>query len=259
MAFPIDIHIGALTIPSHLIFEMLAYTLGFRYFLWLRKRQVDTIETGDRIWILMGAAFGALVGARLVGVFEKPWLFSLTLPFLLYVMSSKTIVGGLLGGLVGTELTKKIIGVRTSSGDLMTYPLLLAIMIGRVGCFLAGVEDGTYGIASTLPWALDMGDGVQRHPTNLYEILFLGLLWLFLLAVERRIKLADGARFRIFLASYLLFRFCIEFIKPVYPFALGLGIIQLVCLAGLVYYWRVFFRPTSLCISSSGVPVTNSH
>lgn len=257
MTFPIDIHIGALTIPSHLIFEMLAYTLGFRYFLWLRKRQVDTIETGDRIWILIGAAFGALVGARLVGILENPSLFSTAPSLVLYVMASKTIVGGLLGGLVGTELTKKIIGVHTSSGDLITYPLLLAIMIGRVGCFLAGVEDGTYGTASTLPWALDMGDGIQRHPTNLYEILFLGLLWLFLRALERRVQLADGARFRIFLASYLLFRFCIEFIKPVHPFVLGLGIIQLVCLAGLVYYWRVFLQPTSLCIPSAGI--ANSH
>ena len=63
----------------------------------------------------------------------------------------------------------------------MVFPLLLGMALGRVGCHLAGLTDGTYGTATTLPWALDLGDGVARHPTNLYEIGFLlllaGLLW----------------------------------------------------------------------------------
>lgn len=76
--------------------------------------------------------------------------------------STTTVVGGLLGGLVGVELSKKIIGVRTSSGDLFSYPLILGMMIGRVGC-LGGLEDNTYGEATTLPWGMDLGDGVMRH------------------------------------------------------------------------------------------------
>lgn len=246
MAFPLDIHIGSIVLPSHLVFEMLAYTLGFRYFLWLRKRQVDTIDTGNRIWILVGAALGALVGARVVGMLETPSLLFSTPSLLVYIFSSKTIVGGLLGGLVGTEVTKKIVGVRVSSGDLITFPLLLSMMVGRVGCFLTGLEDGTYGTATSLPWAMDLGDGIYRHPTNLYEIFFLAGTWVAIVAVERRVRLANGARFRLFLASYLLFRFCVEFIKPVQHIALGLGTIQLVCIVGLLYYWQVFVQPASL-------------
>ncbi len=246
MLFPIDIHSGSLRVPAHLLFETLAYTIGFRYFLRLRKRAHDAISTNDRLWILLGAALGALVGARVLALLENPIALlhdGLTLEVLL---ASKTIVGGLLGGLVGTELTKKAIGVRSSSGDLMTFPLMLAMMIGRVGCFSAGVEDGTHGVATALPWGIDQGDGIARHPTNLYEILFLGLLWFCIVQIEKRMPLADGARFRLFLASYLLFRFCVEFIKPVYRFDVGLSTIQIACLLGLVYYRDVFFRPGSL-------------
>ncbi|MCY1065359.1 hypothetical protein OV090_11335 [Nannocystis sp. RBIL2] len=32
---------------------------------------------------------------------------------------------------------------------------------------MAGLEDGTHGVASSLPWAIDLGDGVARHPLPL--------------------------------------------------------------------------------------------
>ena len=74
------------------------------------------------------------------------------------------------------EFAKKLLVVRVSSGDLMVYPLLLALVIGRIGCFLEGLDDGTFGVAYSLPWAIDFGDGIRRHPTQLYELLFALLL-----------------------------------------------------------------------------------
>ena len=161
-------------------------------------------------------------------------------------MENKTIVGGLLGGLFGVELTKKQLGVTVSSGDLMVYPLILAMIIGRIGCFLAGLDDGTFGIPSNLLWAINFGDGIRRHPTNLYEILFWILLWLALKIIEKRRPFTDGSRFKIFLSAYLVFRFFIEFIKPDYFFSFGLSIIQLVCIAGILYYYKVFLHLSKL-------------
>ena len=80
-------------------------------------------------------------------------------------MGNKTIVGGFVGGLIGVELVKKRIGITTSSGDLMVYPLILAMIIGRTGCFLGGLEDGTFGIATTLPWGIDFG-GLRKVTRN---------------------------------------------------------------------------------------------
>lgn len=244
MHFPVNIPLGKSFLPVHFICETLAYFVGYRYYTYLRKHNKDQISSENRLIIFIGAAIGALLGSHLVGIFENPSLlphFSLT-----YLMGNKTIVGGMLGGLIGVELTKKKIGVTVSSGDLMVYPLILAMIIGRTGCFLAGLEDGTYGVASNLPWAIDFGDEIRRHPTNLYEIVFWVLLWALLKIAERNRRFADGARFKIFLSSYLVFRFAIEFIKPDYFFSFGLSVIQLVSIAGILYYYKVFVYPSKL-------------
>ena len=244
MHFPVNIHLGSATIPVHFVCETLAYFLGYRYYAYLRKNTRDAISANNRLIIFIGAAFGAFIGSHLVGVLEKPALLSRF--DIIYFMRNKTIVGGMLGGLIGVEITKKQIGVTVSSGDLMVYPLLLAMIIGRTGCFLAGLEDGTYGIASSSPWAINFGDGVRRHPTNLYEILFWLLLWLGLITFERRHDFANGARFKLFMVAYLIFRLFVEFIKPDYFFGFGLSVIQLVCIGGILYYYKVFLYPSKL-------------
>lgn len=233
MHYPFEIHLGAAKLPGHLLFEMLAYTLGYRLYVWQRARTQDLISDEGRMWIFVGAAFGAFVGSHVLGMLEHPdYLAQMSLPLWL---GNKTILGGLLGGLIGVEWTKKIIGVRTSSGDLMTYPLLFALALGRIGCHLAGLTDGTHGQPSSLPWAIDFGDGIPRHPVNLYEVAFLFLLALFIYFQSRR-PLADGMRFKLFMAGYLSWRFAIEFIKPVWVWPIGLSTLQLASLAGLIYY-----------------------
>lgn len=230
----------------HLVFEVAAFAVGFAYYQRLRVGHGDAISEGDRLWIIIGAAAGALIGSRVLGALEDPTRLAWNASALFTAFNNRTVVGGLLGGLVGVELSKKIIGVRTSSGDLFTYPLILGLMIGRVGCLLGGLEDNTYGEATTLPWGMDLGDGIMRHPTNAYEIVWLGGLWRGLLAVERRWTLHNGARFKLFMVGYLFFRLVVEAIKPQPIIVLGLSTIQLACIAGLVYYFRVWLTPRHL-------------
>ena len=174
-------------IHLHFIFEILSYTIGFRYYLYLRKTTTDLINEGDRLTIFIGAAAGAFVGSHVLGILEKPLPeFPSFLHFMLFFIANKTVLGGFLGGLVGVELTKKVINIHTSSGDLMVFPILLGLIIGRIGCHLEGLEDGTFGNPITLPWGIDFGDGITRHPTNLYEIIFLVILWLSIIYIEKR-------------------------------------------------------------------------
>lgn len=245
MHFPVNIPLGRSSIPVHFVCETLSYFLGYRYYAWLRRNTHDLISTDNRLIIFIGAAAGAFIGSHLVGIFEKPDLLAANFN-IMYIMGNKTIVGGMLGGLIGVELTKKQLGVTASSGDMMVYPLILAMIIGRTGCFFAGLEDGTYGIASNLPWAINFGDGIRRHPTNLYEILFWLMLWLALKLIEQKHHFADGVRFKLFMLSYLIFRLLVEFIKPDYFFSFGLSVIQLVCIGGILYYYKVFLYPKSL-------------
>lgn len=251
MQFPIDFHLFGRTIDSHFVFETLAFIIGFRYFLILRKRQKDQYTDYRRALVTTLAALGALLGSRLLGILENPEDLAKNATNLIYYFSTKTVLGGFLGGLAATEITKKIIGEKHSSGDMLTYPILLALIIGRVGCFLSGVEDATHGNPSSLPWAMDLGDGIPRHPTALYEILFLILLWTGIVLLGRRKPLVDGGKFRLFMVGYLFFRLGVEFLKPVYVLPIGLSTLQVASLGGILYYWKTILQPRTLWLSDN--------
>ena len=249
MHFPITIEIGSLKMLLHAILEPLGMFIGFRYFLFLRKGNGDQIESGQRLWILIGAIFGALIGSRLVGGLENPAELAKAPNPLIYFYTNKTVVGGFLGGLFGVELVKKLIGEKHSSGDLFTFPMILALIIGRMGCFSMGIYEETYGVETNFFTGMNLGDGLQRHPVTLYEIVFLMMLWIGIRNLEKRFTLVDGGRFKIFMIAYIFFRFVIDFIKPHYTFSFGLSTIQLVCLGGLIYYAAYIFKPKKLIVT----------
>ena len=232
----------------HSIIEPLAFFIGFRYFLFLRKKQGDTIPSQNRIWILIGAIFGALIGSRIIGGLENINALQHAQNKLLYFYANKTVLGGFLGGLLGVELVKKIIKEKNTSGDLFTYPMMLALIIGRIGCFSMGIYEETYGLPTTLPWGMHLGDGALRHPVCLYEVIFLVLLWIILVQLEKKYLLQHGARFKIFMIAYCIFRLLLDFIKPHYTFSIGLSTIQITALLGLLYYYRYIIYPGKLFI-----------
>jgi prolipoprotein diacylglyceryltransferase len=227
-------------VAIHTLVEASAYFVGFRYFLIERRRlALPALADTDRsLWIGVAAILGAAFGAKFGFWIEDPLRAFANFPDWRRLLEGKTIVGALLGGLAGVELVKRALGVRDSSGDAFAFPLMLGMALGRVGCFLAGLADHTYGNPTSLPWGVDFGDGVPRHPTQLYEIAFLGG-WAALLFVRRRQLPHSGDRFRSFMIGYLAFRLLIDTIKPVpYAYFGLLSGIQLLCLGGLCYYWR---------------------
>lgn len=246
MRFPYTVHIAGYPVLLHAVFECCAIFIAFRYFLFLRRNLGDHIVTDNRLFITAAAAVGAVTGSHLLGALEDiPAWLNAPSPWM-YLYGNKTLVGGLLGGLIAVELVKKAIGEARNSGDLFTFPLLLGMIIGRIGCFTAGVYEQTYGTPSHLPWTMDLGDGILRHPVTLYEIMYLAFLSAMLRFVNRHFVLQPGALFRIFMICYLEFRFLLDFIKPGWRFAYGLGTIQLACLVGIFYYTRYILRPQLL-------------
>lgn len=217
---------------------MLAYAVGMRVFLRERRRLAPPgLRDGERsLMVGVGAICGAAIGAKLSFWFDDPLAAFAHFPDWRHLLEGKSIVGALLGGLLGVELAKHMTGVTSSTGDAFVRPLAIGMMIGRVGCFLGGLADHTYGNATSLPWGVDFGDGIRRHPTQLYEIVFLMALLTVLETRGRNLR-EPGDRFRAFMVGYLLFRLLIEFLKPVpYAWIGGLSGIQLLCLGGLAYY-----------------------
>jgi len=238
------------SIAWHTAFEVLAYFVGARLFLRERRRLAlpALADRDNSLWIGVAAIVGAALGAKLGYWIEDPLHAFADFPDWRHLLEGKTIVGALLGGLVGVEAVKRAIGVSGSSGDAFALPLIAGIAIGRIGCFLAGLDDHTYGNPSALPWAMDFGDGIPRHPTQLYEIAFLVALAIGLLRRRRAFDRA-GDLFRAFMIAYLLFRLAIDFIKPLpYPYFGFLSGIQLLCLGGLVYYHRDIFRVSKVLV-----------
>jgi phosphatidylglycerol---prolipoprotein diacylglyceryl transferase len=235
MIFPVYIWIGSLKIHPHLLFEALAYTIALRLVL-INCRRQDIIDAPQRTTIIVGGMIGALLGAKILVIFQHiDLLWNHWQYLILLLLQGKTVVGAMLGAVIGVELTKKIIGVNRSTGDVFVYPLLLGTAIGRIGCFLTGLRDRTYGIPTNLPWGIDFGDGITRHPTQIYEIVFLISLMTFF-HFRSRYQKQEGELFKFYMIGYLGFRFIIDFIKPDFHPFLGMSAIQVACLLALVYY-----------------------
>jgi prolipoprotein diacylglyceryltransferase len=223
------------------VFETLAYAAGYAVLRSSRTRHGDVVAEPQRWTVLAAAAVGGLIGSRLLGIAEHwpavhaEWE-SRRLFALLVSPGGKTIVGGLLGGWLGVELIKRASGIRRRTGDLFVLPLCVGIAVGRIGCFIAGLADDTYGKATQLPWAIDFGDGIGRHPVQVYEIVFLVFLGF---VVSTKANLPEGARFRIFLCGYLAWRLAIDFLKP-QPLIAGLNLIQWACAGGLLILATTF-------------------
>ena len=248
--FPILIPLpGGLELHPHLVFDVLAYGVGFQLFRVLRRRKRSSVpptSTFAGLWLLAGAIFGAAIGAKLLAWAEHPAVYfePLASGQLHAWLGGKTVVGGLLGGWVGVEIAKKSNGIESRTGDVFVWPLLVGMMIGRVGCFMTGLADMTHGVGTSLPTGVDFGDGVRRHPTQLYEIAFLALLAVALLLLRRR--LPTGGLFRCFLGGYLFWRFGVEWIKPSPKGYAGLSAIQWASLIGVIACFATLGRRKSL-------------
>lgn len=236
MRFPPYMASAPFALATHWILESLAYAVGFWLYRRERRKSGDFLSSSSRLTIVTAAIVGAAVGSKLLSWLEDPVaLFSH--PHLLdYLASGRTIVGGLLGGTLAVEWIKSKTGVRHRTGDLFALPLTLAIATGRIGCFMAGLTDHTYGFQTALPWGVDFGDGIARHPTQIYEMLFMLLLAIWIKHLKS-IPHREGDLFRTFLVGYLAFRFAVDFLKPDARFA-GLTAIQWCCALGILTYWR---------------------
>ena len=234
MTFPVFIRLGSLTLHPHWLFETLAYTLAGYVYVRGRRHDGDVVSKRIRWWVIGAAALGGFVGSRLLSLAEDPVALPRHWSDPAFLAGGKTIVGGLIGGLIAVEWIKRRLGVVVATGDLLAVPLVVGIAVGRLGCFLSGLADRTYGVATALPWGVDFGDGIARHPTQLYEIAFLAGLGAFLVGPPSRLAIT-GDRFKAFMFSYLTFRFAIDFIKPAARIG-GLSVIHWAALAAIAYY-----------------------
>lgn len=232
----------------HLWFDLLAYGLAGVLTWWVRQRLapevVSPLPRSLRTGYLVAVTHGVVIGGVAFGT------LNLALSGHGAVLG-KSILGALVGGIVAVEAFKALRGVRGSTGVLLVPGLCLGIIVGRIGCQFAGLEDHTYGVGSHLPWAVDLGDGVPRHPVPLYEALaMIPLLVLSLWATARRHPGWLSHGFYLFALYYAVQRFAWEFLKPYAPLALGLNLFHWLALA-LAGYALYMLRPRARALAAA--------
>lgn len=247
MDFPVTFQIFGKTILAHPVFETIGIFIGMRFYFYLKRKSKEKLSFNTSAAVLIGATAGALIGSKLIGNLENPDIFFYDFNFKRF-WTNNTIVGGLAFGLIGVELAKKIVGHKESTGDLIVYPLILAMIIGRIGCFLTGIHEETYGLPTDSIFGMYLGDEYLRHPVALYEIFFLILFWIGLKQIHKKRKFESGFIFQLFMLSYFSFRFMLDFIKPKVEIIGYLGTIQIVCIAVIIYYF--FKLRKTKCVTS---------
>jgi phosphatidylglycerol:prolipoprotein diacylglycerol transferase len=133
-------------------------------------------------------------------------------------------------------------GMGALSGIVFAAPFSATVAVGRWGCFFSGLADFTYGTPTTLPWGVDFGDGIHRHPVQLYESFAMAAMF-FVLIQRFRARDAFWLRngFYLTVGWYALQRFVWEFFKP-YATVIGpFNLFHVVCL-GLVLYAAAMIR-----------------
>ncbi len=140
--------------------------------------------------------------------------------------SGLTIYGAVLGAALAVWIYSKFgnfqFGYFT---DLIAPGIILAQVVGRVGCTINGC---CYGIPTSLPWGFvythpdSFGPlGIAVHPTQVYEIIVCLLIFGALLKLKGRLKPA-GSIFLVYLSLYSLWRVGIGFLREGTPFLFGL-------------------------------------
>jgi phosphatidylglycerol:prolipoprotein diacylglycerol transferase len=209
-------------IPAYVIAIISAFAAGIAVY---RHNTKDLPSHSEHLFpIILAAFFGGILGAKLpIILMNLRGGFSLEA-----ILAGRTIVGGLVGGTLGVLFIKKKLGIRGRYGNRLAPSIALGMGIGRIGCFFSGC---CFGKPTDLPWGMDFGDGIARHPTQLYEMLF--CFGAFVLLQRARKTAPPGRLLTRFFLAYFTVRFLIEFIRP-HEIMMGLTPFQWISIAGIL-------------------------
>ena len=203
--------------------------------LWM-LREVKRGANIPRETILTAALVGipsGIVISRLLHVVDRWDYYSQDLGQIIGA-SGLTIYGAVLGAALAIWIYSKLGNFQFGYfADVVAPGIILAQAVGRVGCTINGC---CYGIETSLPWgviythpnSIAFGAGVV-HPTQIYEIIALLIIFGVLLKLKGRLK-PDGSLFLVYLGLFSLWRVGSDFLREGTPFLLGLHQAQFIAI-----------------------------
>jgi phosphatidylglycerol---prolipoprotein diacylglyceryl transferase len=258
---PSHISPALFTIGSfQLRYYSLMYLVGFAfvYFLTVYRIKSENYEyTAETLQdYLVWAMFGMIIGARLGEVLIYNFSYfarhplEIFLPFTFSDGVKFTGISGMSyhGGVIGVVLVS-VFFLRKRKIDLWKFTDLIVPSIplgytfGRIGNFINGE---LWGRITTKPWGMYFPlDPTQslRHPSQLYEAFFEGIILFIILWLMRKKSYFDGCSLGLYILGYGFVRFMIEFFRePDYivgPISIGQLLCALMMAIGIIIIiWR---------------------
>ena len=257
---PILISIGPLTIYWYSMMYLVAF--GVVYLLCSRQiknstftkinlEQFEDLLSWCFIGLLIGARFGYVFFYNFEYYFSNP--LEILLPFKYYNgnwvftgIAGMSYHGGVLGVVTAIWLFSRKVNLHLFVlADFLTAAIPLGYFFGRIGNFINGELYGRTTESSIGMYFPNAGDQLLRHPSQLYEALFEGIiLYAIIRFFSKHNKLGFNSGLYVF--GYGFFRFWIEYFRE--PDAhlgfifLNLSMGQLLCIAMMlsgIYIWYV--------------------
>jgi len=155
------------------------------------------------------------------------------------------------GGLIGIIIASKFFSNKHKTNqfiflDLVALSAPIGIFFGRIANF---INSELYGRVTDVPWSVKfvLIDNIKRHPSQLYEAFFEGLILFFILSYffKKDYFKKPGQISGLFLVFYSLFRFFLEFFRSPDPqigyLILNLTLGQLISAVFLIIGMLLFF------------------
>jgi phosphatidylglycerol:prolipoprotein diacylglycerol transferase len=230
---PIVFTIFGISIRWYGVMVALGLTVLVFWIMWQVRRGARISYDRVLTVALVGIPSGILV-SRLLHVADRWELYGQNpgLIFGLGGLSGLAVWGGILGAALGVWIYSRFSDFEFGYFvDLAAPGVILAQVLGRIGCTLngccfGGETDIFCAIVYTHPESYaPLGIGV--HPTTIYEIIYLLIVFGVLLGIRGRLR-PDGSLFMIYLSLYSLWRIGIGFIRDGTPFLFGLHQAQVV-------------------------------
>jgi len=165
------------------------------------------------IGIILGGRFGYALFYNLKYYLENP------IEILMVWNGGMSFHGGLIGVIIATIVfSKKHKLNQFIFLDLVSLSAPIGIFFGRIANF---INSELYGKATNVPWSVKfvLIDNVERHPSQLYEAFFEGIILFFILGYfyNKNYLKKPGLISALFLIFYSLFRFVAEFFRSPDP------------------------------------------
>jgi phosphatidylglycerol:prolipoprotein diacylglycerol transferase len=213
---PVALRLGPLAIHWYGLMYLTAFASAWLLGRWRISHGKTRLTLKDLEDIIFYGVLGVIVGGRLgYVIFYKP-IYYLSHPVEIFYLweGGMSFHGGLLGVLVMVTWIARSRKYKWLEVSDFVAPLIpLGLAAGRLGNFINGE---LWGRPSTLAWAMvfpQSGDGIARHPSQLYQLGLEGLLLFALVWWFANKPRPTGQASAVFLMGYGFFRFIAEYAR----------------------------------------------